>query len=270
MKVKLHQLEIPKIQFKEERDSIERLNAIPGFKSFTQKTAATLMEKYADVEYTAEGVNVNDQSMPTLYDLLLKAVDILGSNELPNFSTDWSYSISSFSVGDKSKRIVLQSGSVDLLSEGELFFMLGHELGHILCGHKIYHMLTECLYMPLQNSPELKIWMNLIRLPLLNWYRMSDFSADRFGLLCCQDINVALSAMIKMAGLPHKYYNQINIESFKIQARDFERNFSSTIDKLIKIFSINAAMMPWQVVRASQLMSWFESGEYDNVININR
>ena len=104
-------------------------------------------------------------------------------------------------------------------------------------------------------------------MPLLNWYRVSDFSADRMGLLCCQDINVALSTMIKMAGLPKKYYNQAHIKSFIQQAVDFNRTYSGMMDNIIKYLSINAACMPWLVLRASELLSWYNSGEYQRIIN---
>jgi hypothetical protein len=39
-------------------------------------------------------------------------------------------------------------------------------------------------------------------LALVNWLRMADYTADRAGLLACQDVNSAMTAMAKIAGLP--------------------------------------------------------------------
>ena len=269
MKIKstLKGLDVSLVLHSQDKSTIDKLNKISGFKSFVDKTVANIMEKYAAIEYSAEGINVTPKSMPSIYRQLQEACRVLDINVIPACSTDWLYNISSFSVGEKNKRLILQSGTIDLLTENELCFVLGHELGHMKCGHKTYHMLTECLYMPIQNSPELKIWINLIKMPLLNWYRMSDFTADRMGLLCCQDINVAIGTMIKMAGLPKKYYNQLHINTFIEQARNFNNEHTGTIDSIIKYMSINAAAMPWLVVRASELWSWYHSGEYDKILN---
>lgn len=265
-RITLKGLDATGILHPQDKSTIEKLNKIPGFKTIVDKTIVNIMEKYAEIEYSAEGINVTSKSMPAIHCQLMEACRVLDMKDIPACSTDWFYDISSFTVGEQKKRMVLQSGTIDLLTSDELFFVMGHELGHMKCGHKTYHMFTEALYMPIANS-DLKIWMSLVRMPLLNWYRVSDFTADRIGLLCCQDINVAFSTMIKMAGLPKKYYGQEHIDSFIQQAIEFNQKHSGTMDKLIKYLSINAAAMPWLVMRASELWSWYSSGEYDRILN---
>lgn len=262
----LKELDVAGILHPQDKSTIEKLNKIPGFKTVVDKTIVNIMEKYAEIEYSAEGINVTSKSMPVIYRQLVEACRLLDIKNIPACSTDWFYDISSFSVGERKKRMVLQSGTIDLLTSDEMFFVMGHELGHMKCGHKTYHMFTEALYMPIANS-DLKIWMNLIKMPLLNWYRVSDFTADRMGLLCCQDIDVAFSTMIKMAGLPKKYYDQVHIKSFIQQAIEFNEKYSGTMDSLIKYLSINAAAMPWLVMRASELWNWYSSGEYDRILH---
>lgn len=265
-KTAIRGLDISSILHPQDKATMDTLQKIPGFKTIVDKTVGSIMEKYAAIEYSAEGINVTPNCMPSIHRQVVEACRILNMTEVPACSTDWFYNISSFSVGEKKKRIVLQSGAVDLLTPEELNFLIGHEIGHMKCGHKTYHMLTEAMYRPVVGS-DLEIWMSLIKMPLLNWYRVSDFSADRMGLLCCQDINVALSTMIKMAGLPKKYYNQAHIKSFIQQAVDFNRAYSGMMDNIIKYLSINAACMPWLVLRASELLSWYNSGEYQRIIN---
>ena len=266
LRTALKGLDTTEILHSQDRSTIKNLNKIPGFKAIVDKTIVNIMEKYAEIEYSAEGINVTSKSMPVIHRQLVEACRLLDVKDIPACSTDWFYDISSFTIGEQKKRMVLQSGTIDLLSPDELFFVMGHELGHMKCGHKTYHMFMEALYMPIVNS-DLKIWMSLVKMPLLNWYRISDFTADRMGLLCCQDINVALSTMIKMAGLPKKCYSQIHIESFIQQAIDFEKNYSGTMDSVIKYLSINTSAMPWLVVRASELWSWYHSGEYNKILN---
>ena len=58
-----------------------------------------------------------------------------------------------------------------------------------------------------------------------------------------------------------------HIKSFIQQAVDFNRTYSGMMDNIIKYLSINAACMPWLVLRASELLSWYNSGEYQRIIN---
>lgn len=259
-------LDVSTILHPEDKSTMETLKKIPGFKTVVDVTIGNIMEKYAAIEYSGEGINVSSDCLPRVNAQIKEACRLLDMQEVPACSVNWFYHIGSFSVGEKNRRIVFPSGSIDLLTADELNFLIGHELGHMKCGHKTYHMLTEAMYRPMVGS-EIGYLMSLIKLPLLNWYRVSDFTADRIGLLCCQDIEVAIGCMIKMAGLPKKYYNQIHIKSFIQQAIDFNNNHCGFFDEMVKYLSINAACMPWLVQRAAELLIWYQSGEYDKILN---
>lgn len=239
------------------------------FKDFLRTTTSKYREAYSEVENQGEGVNITSESLPQMYDMLEKCCQVLGIKDIPSYSTDWEYAPFHYSSGETHRRIVMMSGSADLFTDTEMLFVLGHELGHMACGHKPYHMLLETFYMPFINDAAFKAWASIVKLPLMEWYRTSDYTADRVGLLCCQDINAALSTMVKKAGLPRKCYGSIDIDSFIDQARQFDENFVSRIDKAIKVLSVRSAEFPWLVVRAGKLLSWYESGEYQQIINNN-
>ena len=104
---------------------------------------------------------------------------------------------------------------------------------------------------------------------LLYWIRMSEFTADRAGLLACQDIDAAISAIIKMSGLPMKYFENMNKDAFIKQATEFKQSFSGFTDKAIKTLTIAGSSHPWTVLRAAELLTWYESGEYQDILNAN-
>jgi hypothetical protein len=239
------------------------------FQDFLRVTTSKYREAYNEVENQGEGINITNESLPKMHQQLVDACKILGLKEIPTYSTDWEYAPYHFSNGEKHRRIVVMSGSADLFTDEEMMFVLGHELGHMACGHKPYHMLLETFYMPFVNDAAFKAWASIIKLPLMEWYRISDYTADRMGLLCCQDINAAITTMIKKAGLPKKCYNNINVQSFVQQARDFEANFTDMMDRVVKVLSIRSAEFPWLVVRAGKLYDWYHSDEYKQIIDKN-
>jgi len=239
------------------------------FQDFLRVTTSKYREAYNEVENQGEGINITNESLPKMHQQLVDACQILGIKEIPTYSTDWEYAPYHFSNGEKHRRIVMMSGSADLFTDEEMMFVLGHELGHMACGHKPYHMLLETFYMPFVNDAAFKAWASIIKLPLMEWYRISDYTADRMGLLCCQDINAAITTMIKKAGLPKKCYNNIDVQSFVQQARDFEANFTDMMDRVVKVLSIRSAEFPWLVVRAGKLYDWYHSDEYKQIIDKN-
>lgn len=251
------------IEHPEDRTIREKLDAIPKFKDFMMNTICALREKYIAVEFVGNGVHVTDSCLPDLHRQLETVCEKLGVKDIPNFSLMWGYDITAATEGAKNPHITSMSGAIDILAEDEFTFILGHEIGHQVCGHKPYHLFLESLYMPLINSvPGGEIWVGLVRSTLLNWYRVSDFTADRVGLLACGDINVALSTMIKMSGAPQKYHDSINVDSFIKQAQEFETMFAGVAGKLINYVSINTAFSPWLVARAAKLLEWYNSNEY--------
>lgn len=244
------------------------LDKIPGFKAFMFNVICPLREKWIGIEYYGNGLHVTKDSLPELDEILSETCKNLGVDDKPELSMMWHYGISATTEGAKSPHITALSGAVDLLNSEEMLFLLGHEIGHQICGHKPYHTFLECLYMPIMNMvPGGKEWISLVRTRLLQWYRISDFTADRVGLLACQDINAAISTLMKMAGVPQKYYNSINVDSFIKQAKEFELMFNGIADSAIRFISLNADTHPWIVIRAAELYNWYKSGEYEKIIN---
>lgn len=237
------------------------------FKEFLAATTSKYQEAYNEVENQGEGINITADSLPALHRQLVEACSVLDIQEIPAYSTDWLYGPFHYSNGEKHRRIVMMSGSADLFTDGEMAFTLGHELGHFVAGHKPYQMLIMSFYLPFMNDPVFNSWASIVKLPLFEWYRKSDYTADRVGLLCCQDINDAISTMIKKAGLPKKCYDHIDIQGFIKQAKEFDEKYTGTVNSVIKALTIRSAEFPWLVDRAAKLYEWYENGEYQQIIN---
>src|SRR5437773_12159046 len=98
--------------------------------------------------------------------------------------------------------IVLNSGTLRLLDDDEVRNVLGHELGHVMSGHALYHtILVLILNVSLGALPFLAgIAILPIQLALLEWFRKSELSSDRAGLLPCQAAPAPLGVTPRFAG----------------------------------------------------------------------
>ena len=246
---------------------INIVNKIPG----TGKALEMVGEfygKWTAIDYMGNGVVATKESMPELHKHFVDTCNVIGLKDVPELATEWAYLISSYTVGGSKLRVVLSSGSVDLLDKEEQAFLMGQEIGHIVSGHLPYHMLLELIYTSAVDDPTFSLIAGAIRMPLLDWYRKSHYTADRFALLCCQDIDVALRTMMKMAGLPQKYFKSVDPNAFLLQAKDFsDLQSNSVIKGLMTKYIRNSAALPWLVDRARVLMDWYNSGEYQKIID---
>jgi hypothetical protein len=114
--------------------------------------------------------------------------------------------------------VVITSAAVERFTRGELLFLVGHELGHGILGH--HRLPGTALLNPMDEESRLS-WDHTTQ--LLRWMRTSEISADRFGLVCCQDPTLATRVFLKLAsGLPGKYLG--TGEDFDDQMNDWVKS----------------------------------------------
>ncbi len=112
-------------------------------------------------------------------------------------------------IGGRERCLVrVSSSTIDLLTEDEFEFVLGHELGHFLLDHR---RIGEELAAP-------EAYFNM---------RSQEISADRIGLIACKSLDVALRALMKtISGLTERHL-RFDVAAFvsqlrKIETSDFE------------------------------------------------
>jgi Zn-dependent protease with chaperone function len=92
------------------------------------------------------------------------------------------------------KVVVLYSALLQVMSPGELRFIIGHELGHIRLGHTWLNSLIGGM----AGIPSSLFINTLLAVVFRGWNRSCEYSADRAGLLACGDIEDAVGAMVKL------------------------------------------------------------------------
>lgn len=251
-----------------DRAALKALKAIPGFTTVTEFMLNWSYIKWHLVELQGSNFRVTKASCPDLYKLTKEVGRTLDVKDFPKIYTQWGYFVNAYTAGyNENVLLVIYSGAVDLLSDEELKYVVGHEMGHIKSGHSLYHYMATLIGGAATLIPGGQTLVAPVYAALKYWDRMSEFTADRAGLLACQDIDVAINSIIKMSGLPMKYFENMNQEAFLEQAKEFEEEFGGFTDKSIKTISILDESHPWTVMRAAELVKWYYSGEYDSILD---
>lgn len=248
-----------------DRNALNAAKKIPFFSEVMKKLMDLLSVKWSVIAMCGSNYHVTRTACPALFQSCEEVVKTLDLSTMPDVYVEQDYYINAYTTGiDQTAYIVLSSGAVDRLSEKELQFIIGHEAGHIKSGHVLYHVM--CAYIQELINGFTTVLSAGLPLALQYWNRMSEFTADRAGLLACQDLRQALNVIMKMSGLPMKYYSDASLEGFIEQAREFNDRYSGTFDTVIRNLSILGADHPWTVARAAELIKWVESGEYDKIL----
>lgn len=245
-----------------DRKALEALENTPGLTMLGNFINKHFYEKIYTVQYTGSNIKVTKENYPQLYDYLEYASKILDLKIVPELYTQWSYDINAFTVGSENPIIVLNTGLLDLCDDDEIMFIVGHECGHIKSNHMLYHMMAQMFNAVMSEIPFGNIASAPLQFALYYWDRMSEFTADRAGLLCCQNKDAAIRAFMKMAGLPKSQFGNMNYETFIAQAAEFKSLDYDGMNKAIKFLSIIDSSHPWTVMRAAELLNWIETGDY--------
>lgn len=250
-----------------DKEALKKLEAIPILPRFLKWVTTNTVEKIYTVQYTGSNLKVTPTSYPKIYQYLEDACKILDLPRVPDLYIEWGYRINACTVGAEHPIIILNSGLIDLCDDDEIMFVIGHEVGHVKSNHMLYHMMAQLVDYFIQTVPGGALVASGLQYALYYWYRMSEFSADRAGLLCCQNPEAMARAFVKMAGLPTKNYSNINTDTFIQQARDFKMLDYDAMNKVVKFISIADESHPWTVMRSSELLKWIDSGEYNRFLS---
>lgn len=270
-RAKIHFLQIEDYEHPWDKAARNTLEEMPGFTAVITKLNEIGFDRLLRIQYTGSSLKVSKNNLPDLYEALEEACEVLAISHKPDLYLQWGFGINGFTSGVEQPIIVLNSGCIDLLSRDELLFVISHELGHIKNKHILYYQTATFLPAITQIIGNATFGIGAlltsgVQLALLNWSRMSELTADRAGLLGCQNPRVAANALVKMAGLPQQHYSEDLVENFIQQAKEFEAYDYDTLDQIAKIIGIMNQSHPWTVMRASELFKWVDSGEYDRIL----
>ena len=269
---KLVNLDAAEYEHPLDRAAIETLESIPGVRKLVEKIWEKFLQKFLILEFKGSNIQVTEKNYPDIYSLLLEACSILNIKSIPPLYLENNPRINAGAYGAGNPFIGITYGAIERLDKEELLFVLAHELGHIKSGHVLYYNIAQYFKPIVEIASQLSLGLAGIagggfQLALNHWQRMSEFTADRAGLLVCQDNKPCIRAMIKIAGLPLERVNIEDFEeSFLKQAIEFKDFDYGTMNKFIKFMSTYDNSHPWPVLRASEFIKWVDSDEYKRIL----
>ncbi len=246
-----------------DRAALSALRKLPVFDEVLRTLFGFFGEKPIRLAFQANALRVSEHQYGHIHERYRDIVETLDTEEYPLYVSQTPIA-NAGAYGMDKPFIILNSGTVLILNDDELSFILGHEVGHIMSGHVLYRtMMVLLIQLASLGFPIVGLAARAVLMGLLEWSRKSELSSDRAGLLSIQDADVAMTAMMKMAGGGTS--SNLNLGEFVRQAEDY-REGGDVADHVFKVLNLLGVTHPFWVLRLSEMRGWIESGEYDRIV----
>ena len=249
-----------------DRGALVALRAVPGFDAVLKVVSGAVGDRSVRLLFLASAIRTSPRQYPRINQLLSECATTLDIQPIPELYVQQSPQPTAMTVGLDRPIIVVSTGMLDLVDEEGLRFIVGHEVGHVLSGHAVYRtMLLQLISIAtaLQWMP-LGYWgLRAIIQGLNEWYRKSELSCDRAGLLCSQDPKAALRVHASLAGAQQP--DEMDTAGFLDQAEEYTSG-GDIRDSLLKILQISTQTHPLAALRAAELQKWAAGPEYAAIL----
>jgi hypothetical protein len=249
-----------------DRSALVALRAVPGFDSVLKAISGLLRERSHRYLFLASAVRVSDRQFRGVHAMWAESLEVLDLPESTELYVTQSPYVVAMTLGMDRPFVVVSTASLDLFDDEELRFVLGHELGHLLSGHAVY----RTMLLHLVRLASRAVWLPLgylgvraVVVALEEWFRKSELSGDRAGLLAGQDSSAGLRALMKLAGGARVW--DMDADGFLAQAAEYEAA-GDLRDGVIKLLNLEGQSHPFAVLRAAELQRWVDDGDYRRVL----
>ncbi|HOS45790.1 MAG TPA: M48 family metallopeptidase [Paludibacter sp.] len=157
---------------------------------------------------------------------------------------------------DEPHYIGFNSALVDKLTDDEMKFVIGHELGHLMYEHSVFRRIIELIY-PDAAPPFLYGLYTL-------WVNLGEISADRIGMLAVNDFETAISAMFKLASGVDMARYQVSMNNFLEINEDLVREMSTQKRQIL------TGTHPVNPVRIKAIEAFYHSTLFRSLLDEDR
>src|SRR5882762_1675617 len=128
-----------------DRAALQSLRSVPGFDEVVKKIYGFIGERGVRLIFQADAVRVGPTQFPRLNQLYTDILTSMDWPERPELFVSQTPFANAGAFGMDRPFIVINSGTLRLLEDDEVRNVLGHELGHVMSGHALYHTILGVL-----------------------------------------------------------------------------------------------------------------------------
>ncbi len=261
-----------------DKAALEALKKTPGLDSFLKWLWKNGIEKTKQYLYLSSYIKVTKENLPDIYSIFAETKEILDATENVTLYISSDSDANAYTIGAVNHIIVLNRGLLDICSGPQLQYIIGHEMGHIKARHVLYndaagYIVSAAEYLSNKTFGLSGLVSVGLQMSMLHWSRMSEFTADRAGLLACQDFKVAQETDMILAGFPNSNISDLQRSEWIKQTKEFQNMDYGLISKILSYLGgggVDTQLFkshPLSVLRSAETIKWIETDGYSDVMS---
>jgi Zn-dependent protease with chaperone function len=260
-------LSVATFQHPADRAATAALSAIPGLDTVVRWLIEQGYERAMYQQNLAASVRLGETQLPAIWHSFTDVLDTLDlenkDEKRPALYVSQDPTLNAMTIGSQNPYLVLTSRLVEVLQPDELQAVLGHETGHIMAGHSMYHTAMQILLsltLPVLSPGALPL--TAVRLALLEWFRAAELTCDRAAVLAVDSPELVCGTMMVLgSGLPSA---QLSFDAFMQQVREYQE-WDDGPDRLRRFLALLSQTHGSPVRRSAEIMQWVDSGEFERI-----
>ncbi|MCR5727370.1 MAG: M48 family metallopeptidase [Lachnospiraceae bacterium] len=209
-------------------------------------------------------VRVTSKQFPKVYGMLENMCGRAGIT-IPAVYVYEDYYYGAESYGISNPWIEVSAKTIADFTDKELMFTLARELYKI--EDKVTRLRTamEEWFKILKSVPSIPgfddVFEKTSRISFFHWYRLTNYTADNYGYIMCDDLKASVNAIIKMVLNSIELAEQVDIGEFIVQASNINEN-----DDLISNYTKADESIPYAPHRIQNLLAYAVSDRHMSII----
>lgn len=239
---------LPNYAYKSDYELRKKLDTTPGLFHAARNITATYASRFLHQE-NMNSLAVGPDQFPEVYQIGCDCAKKLGIG-VPNIYVQPSEVVNAYAYAtdDTEPFIVITSLLLKRMSLGELKAVIGHECGHIQNYHSTYTILCNLLFQGgllggyvLTNgllAPLYNILTTGIQLSLSMWSRAAEVTADRAGMICCDNLEDAYNVNKKFL------YGAVEVEdkiNTNLEIKSLREQMDMTMNNPTRLYELSAS-----------------------------
>lgn len=255
-----------------DKKALDGLKKVPLLPQVIHKFHEAGIDRWMYCWNMSSSVRCGPKQYPTLDAILRECCQILDMPEPELYISNNPFP-NAFAGGIERPYITVRSSMVDTLSDEQMYYLIGHELGHIKAGHLLYMSVARVLLPILDLIGRRFVGLGdaatiALVAAFYEWLRQAEITCDRAGLLCAQQFELAAGGILALTGGPNRLADESSLEAFLDQSRSYqEMDLMDGIGKLMIFLMYGmSATHPMPVHRVRLLENWVDDGSFDRIL----
>lgn len=249
------------------------IDSLPGLRwqlSLVSQAGATIAKAVDMSHVRRNALEVTRRTVPHIARSWERACQVLAVKvQIPLYLSPNQLAIGM--LGITSPVVILPTGIASTFDDDELVFLLGRELGKVLCNQQELLGLLETFKGGADQAGVGILAQIATNLTFDKWRRAAQLSCDRAGLLACQSTELVERVFLKLMGYPLRYARQMPTWTLREIVAEYasfcdESSVGSALDQTIAWTStVTGSSLPI-LTRVSEMHKWIDSGEFAEVV----